>query len=216
MDFNRTVENSINAAESDCARRVEEHENSNQRGSKTLKEMFEEAESRRPTEPKKAIATLVKTTDEEKAKAREDSGAKEIPMLTVMEKDTGKVIGYLTPFRGYCFQISKTIDGEDDLASSEVVGFGSIVKKMKSEIVTTNRSIYASNVYAINGVLRAFLDSCLLAFTSRRFTEYKRNGNELEIDSAIYSICKYELVGVIEDFINDVIKYINNEIEING
>lgn len=34
---------------------------------------------------------------------------------------------YLTPFRGYSFQVSATMDGEYDLGHSEVVGLGNII-----------------------------------------------------------------------------------------
>lgn len=48
-----------------------------------------------------------------------------MPMLEVMANE--KVIGYLSPFRKYSFQISRTINGECDMGASPVLGLKNIL-----------------------------------------------------------------------------------------
>ena len=45
-----------------------------------------------------------------------------MPIMAVpIRRDDREYIGYITPFRGYRYQVSKTIDGECDLGASEVI-----------------------------------------------------------------------------------------------
>ena len=42
-----------------------------------------------------------------------------------------RLLGYLTPFRHYCFQISRTIDGEGDMGSSPIVRLDEVVNYLE-------------------------------------------------------------------------------------
>ena len=53
------------------------------------------------------------------------NGKSGMPMLEVMANE--KVIGYLSPFRKYSFQISRNINGECDMGASPVLGLKNIL-----------------------------------------------------------------------------------------
>lgn len=53
------------------------------------------------------------------------NGKSDMPLLEVLVN--GQVCGYLSPFRKYRFQISRTIDGECDMGSSAVLGLKNIL-----------------------------------------------------------------------------------------
>lgn len=134
---------------------------------------------------------------------------KSLRLLTTEEKPDGTTMpivevicdggryekGYLTPFRGYRFQVSGTKDGQGDCGSSQVVGLGNIVRTLEKcePIGKEATSIYASNTYVLNGVLE---DLALLALA--------------KFDGSTYlpSECWREL----EQFICETIDYINGVI----
>jgi hypothetical protein len=47
-----------------------------------------------------------------------------MPIIEVVLKndETSKIVGYLSPFRRYSFQVSMTVDGDGDMGSTEVSG----------------------------------------------------------------------------------------------
>ena len=50
-----------------------------------------------------------------------------IPIAVIVDAETQEEVGYLSPFRGYRFQVSQTFDGCGDLGSSDVVGLNKIL-----------------------------------------------------------------------------------------
>ena len=48
-------------------------------------------------------------------------GTSGIPTVEIMVDD--KITGYMTPFRGYCFQVSEDKHGDGDIGSSPVIAF---------------------------------------------------------------------------------------------
>lgn len=54
-----------------------------------------------------------------------------IPVLELHVEDCDRKVVvntvYLSPFRGYCFQVSATLKGEGDCGSTNVVGLGNII-----------------------------------------------------------------------------------------
>lgn len=50
-----------------------------------------------------------------------------VPVISLLDDTTKKPIGYLSPFRGYKFQVSRTSDGSCDLGSSRVIGLGNCI-----------------------------------------------------------------------------------------
>lgn len=50
----------------------------------------------------------------------------EIPVVKLkLELEDGAIdegVGFLTPFRGYCFRVSNTFEGQGDMGSTAVVG----------------------------------------------------------------------------------------------
>lgn len=55
----------------------------------------------------------------------------EMPQIEVMAN--GKVVGYLAPFRHYCFQISRTIDGEGSMGSSPIIKLDEVINNNSRE-----------------------------------------------------------------------------------
>lgn len=70
----------------------------------------------------KVLDALEYTVNNTKISPWEITFAKDgMPILAVERTRNGESqIGYLTPFRGYRFQVSETIDGQWDLGASEV------------------------------------------------------------------------------------------------
>jgi hypothetical protein len=139
---------------------------------------------------------LTETPESEKTSGYKNG----LPVLSVVEEETNKTIGYLTPFRGYRFQISETIKGEGDMASSEVIGFGNIVTVCKNPIKRTSlyNSIYASNSESLTeGILHAFLMECFYRFSANRYGM----DSYIELD--------YKTQELIHKFLKDTIAYID-------
>lgn len=81
---------------------------------------------------------------------------------------------WLTPFRGYKFQVSATINGEDDLGSTLVVGLGNIIEAMNAYPgnPTSKSSIYASN-YKMPDITHQIFD----AMAKSAIMEFQMNAN---------------------------------------
>lgn len=80
----------------------------------------------------------------------------EFPIVKVEildNKDTVIDTGYLSPFRGYCFQVSETKEGENDMGASSVIGLGHV---LDVHYVRSSKSIYSSNK-SIDGVIEELL-----------------------------------------------------------
>lgn len=83
--------------------------------------------------------TKIKTTAEFK-QAEFDTvvtfeGHTGIPTLKITD---GSHAGYLTPFRGYCFQVSGNKKGDGDYGSSGNIPFAEIYKSINSKVAVIN------------------------------------------------------------------------------
>ena len=93
-----------------------------------------------------------------------------VPVLKVTQED-GKV-GYLAPFRGYCFQVSGSLEGVGDLGASTVVGLGNF---LKSDLVRQPypRSLYACNARTpVWGAFRDMADLAIWRWAKREMSYY--------------------------------------------
>lgn len=81
--------------------------------------------------------------------------------ITVNDNISGRTrIGYLTPFRGYRFQVSGDMNGGGDYGSSEVVGlarilladYGTAEDKMGTWGYQTNVPIFNTGVYVLEAL----------------------------------------------------------------
>lgn len=68
-------------------------------------------------------------------------GTSKMPIIELCIDD--KTVGYLSPFRGYSFQVSETLNGHRDMGSSQVIGLGNIWKSRRDE---TNNKLVSSNL----------------------------------------------------------------------
>ena len=51
----------------------------------------------------------------------------EIPVIELKVKDSDIIVGYLSPFRCYRFQVSGTFDGQGDYGCTEVIGLANCI-----------------------------------------------------------------------------------------
>ena len=122
----------------------------------------------------------------------------EMPQLKIVCGEGGGEY-YLSPFRGYAFQVSYTINGVGSAGSSEVVGLGNIIKACDGYNGSmSNSSIYAANVSLTKGYFSALCD---VAITKSGISI------PLFLEGADGLISTGE---VIDDFINDCISYVRN------
>lgn len=69
---------------------------------------------------------------------------------------------FLTPFRGYAFQVSYTEDGVGDAGSSDVVGLGNLVRALDGYAYPGSRSsLYAANVSPLKACFTAFAEEAI-------------------------------------------------------
>lgn len=69
---------------------------------------------------------------------------------------------YLSPFRGYRFQVSGNADGECDYGSSEVIGLGNVVAACDGyKAPSSNSSIYAANDSMCQIIFRGLIKCAL-------------------------------------------------------
>lgn len=111
-----------------------------------------------------------------------------IPVLQVTQED-GK-IGFLAPFRGYCFQVSGSIDGIRDLGASTVVGLGNLLK------TPVLRQPYQRSPYACNartpvfGAFRDMADLALWRWARRELSYHFQQQMEDFIEATIEWLMK--------------------------
>lgn len=79
-------------------------------------------------------------------------GNNTMPQLEVMANKN--VVGYLAPFRHYCFQVSNTINGEGDMGSSPIVRLDEIVDYLEDG--TDKAVLKGLAMLALNRVARGF------------------------------------------------------------
>ena len=105
---------------------------------------------------------------------------------------------YLSPFRGYAFQVSNTINGVGSVGCSEVVGLGNIVKACDGYNGSmSNSSIYAANVNLCKGYFSALCDVAIA-----------KSGIEIPL---FFDGIDGELIStgeIINDFIEECISYV--------
>ena len=102
---------------------------------------------------------------------------KRIPVMsiTITDEDGNNKIGYLSPFRGYAFQVSYTKDGSGSYNASPVIGFGNVIKafdlyrKDIDENGLSSLSIYGSNSSLIDkNIMLVYGKFAMLEFISSR------------------------------------------------
>lgn len=70
------------------------------------------------------------------------------PIMKLEVVDNGGEVvktGYLSPFRGYCFQVSGDTEGNGDYGSSGVIGLANVIRGFNVPRETSKLSIWSSN-----------------------------------------------------------------------
>lgn len=106
---------------------------------------------------------------------------------------------YLSPYRGYRFQISGDERGSGSYAATPVVGLGNIVLALSNyRVPDSNFSIYASNFDSvIEGVFESLIDSCLDKFEARCENSFNSFKNAYKI---------------VPEFTRDCIRYVGDKV----
>ena len=112
--------------------------------------------------------------------------------LTFVAKEEEETViirsGYLSPFRGYKFQVSGTEDGDWDLGSSKVIGLANIDYFRKG----SGFSPYASNADRYDAIIELFKGQAMLALNE--FYGAKITRKEIK---------------TLDDFCEECVDYIN-------
>lgn len=98
-----------------------------------------------------------------------------VMQLDVINEDDGSIeegVGFLAPFHGYSFQVSKTFEGEYDMGSTAVVGLGHITDMSNSYRTGWQYRSNLDNEGRIQEIIRwgmcaAILDFC---YKTRSYT----------------------------------------------
>lgn len=90
---------------------------------------------------------------------------------------------YLSPFRGYCFQISGNAEGVGDYASTPVVGLGNIIRACRGyEAPGSSLSIYASNFSSLErGIFDSLVNACIDRFECNCENSFMEFPNTMKI-----------------------------------
>ena len=86
-------------------------------------------------------------------------GYSRIPVVALVNGE-GREVGYLSPFRGYSFQVSGDRDGQGDLGSSQVIGLNNI---MDARLGTSRNLGYQSNLTQISTKAELLKGQAMLA-----------------------------------------------------
>ena len=106
-----------------------------------------------------------------------------VACVTNDEKEEEVITGYLSPFRGYRFQVSATHDGITDLGASDVVGLANL--KITSLGVETPTASTSSNCGLV-GITKNILSGLMLdALTD--FLGYPHHANRWAVKEGIVS-----------------------------
>ena len=123
-----------------------------------------------------------------------------MPVLEIKVND--KVVGYLSPVRGYRFQVSGTFDGEGDYGSSEVVGLKNAI--LKSTGTSDNSLYYRSNCNAHDTSIEMLLGLATIALA-----KFCRNRNYIIPDINLYC---WKDDHVLNDFLEACYDMLDNNI----
>lgn len=112
---------------------------------------------------------------------------------------------YLSPFRGYKFQISATKDGSWDIASSEVVGLGNMMK-LKQE-VNADPNVLKSSLFMSN------LGSQIIKYQYGLLINDALMNLGYRYNLSCNDLMSPDMEEAISDYIDKVIEYIENLIQ---
>lgn len=145
-----------------------------------------------------------------------------MPILTLVcvDKAGNEVItGFLSPFRGYSFQVSASFEGQVDLGASQVVGLANIKVNDWGDANKTKTAATSSNC-SLDGITKELMKGLMLdAITD--FTEYPhdvnrwavRHGyelNETTID-AVNGFKALKRSDIFKEYVDQVFDYLWNE-----
>lgn len=126
-----------------------------------------------------------------------------MPVIEVLVND--KVMGYLSPFRKYAFQVSKTFEGEWDLGSTRVFGLNNLMNCTIDE-----SKCGPSNLNWVDGEAQEYLLQCAALMALQKFSKGKMaiNLGKTIWDDPEDGKC-YE--NNLARYISRVVKYLRNQ-----
>ena len=101
-----------------------------------------------------------------------------IPCIDIWKDEEVEHDYYLSPFRGYCFQISGDENGNGDYASTPVIGLGNVISACRAyHRPASSSSIYSSNFYSLErGIFDSLVNACIDKFecsSENSFMEFR-------------------------------------------
>ena len=106
-----------------------------------------------------------------------------IPCIDMWKDEEVEHNYYLSPFRGYCFQISGNAEGVGDYASTPVVGLGNVIRACRGYHRTpSSSSIYASNFSSLErGIFDSLVNACIDKFEISSDNSFMEFSNTMSI-----------------------------------
>lgn len=128
------------------------------------------------------------------------NGKSDMPLLEVLAN--GQVCGYLSPFRRYSFQISRTINGERDMGASPVLGLKNILFAKPGEL-KGHDSGYCSNFNWVDcsaqtELLYGLALTAVIELTKGATTNF---GKMEYVDGAYYRNTLHKYVNVVAEWL---------------
>lgn len=115
-----------------------------------------------------------------------------MPVLKIVVEDNKDF--YLSPFRGYSFQVSGSLEGSGDYGSSEVIGLANVIMAFDNyQKPKSNLSIYAQNSDPTMIIFRSLINDAL---RKASIIVPIKVGDKFRND-------------IIDEFINDVIDWLH-------
>ena len=106
-----------------------------------------------------------------------------IPCIDIWTDEEVEHDYYLSPFRGYCFQISGNSNGEGSYASTPVIGLGNVIRACRGYHRTpSSSSIYASNFSSLErGIFDSLVNACIDKFEISSDNSFMEFSNTMKI-----------------------------------
>ena len=123
-----------------------------------------------------------------------------IPCIIVSDDGEREHNFFLSPFRGYCFQVSGGPNGEGSYASTPVIGLGNVVKACRAyHKLPSSSSIYASNFRSLEeGVFDSLINACIDKFELGCDNSFMEFSNTMRILPEFTRVCISYISSVVE------------------
>ena len=123
-----------------------------------------------------------------------------IPCIIVSDDGERERDFYLSPFRGYRFQISGDENGSGDYASTPVIGLGNVILASRAyHKLPNSSSVYASNFSSLEkGIFDSLINACIDKFELGCENSFMEFSNTMRILPEFTRVCISYISSVVE------------------